>query len=134
MIRTHDRSGERTSLLLTHARAAVAAHVEMGAHHAVAAADDDKALAEHLAQKIVARIGDLLGAPDAQPTLREDAFCFKSEYLGRRVVALRHCRRPGADGGFLINGHGGAPYEDRVTLVAFTSSLGELSLAPNVYA
>src|SRR4029077_7073266 len=56
------------------------------------------------------------------------------ENIGRRIVALRHCRRPGADCSFLIDGHDRAPYDERLNSYITISSLGYLSLSPNVYA
>ena len=68
--------------------AAMPADVEKRAQRVTAIISrNDDAFTGHLAQKIVARRGDLVGAPGADPVLAIEAFEFVTKEIGVRVVA-----------------------------------------------
>ena len=69
------------------AGSAMSADVEKRAQRITLVPRNDDAFTRDLAQKIVARRWDVIGAPGADPGLAVEAFEFVAEDIGVRVVA-----------------------------------------------
>ena len=62
------------------------------------AANDDDTFARDLAQEVIARVGNAIGASGADPTFEKEVLDFLTEERGVRIVARRQCFRNGAQG------------------------------------
>src|SRR5580704_6275132 len=80
----------------TQARAPVTADVVKGFDQAGIAADHDNTLAGDLAQEVIARIGNAIGASCADPTLKKEVLQLVAKERGVCIVARRQCFRDGA--------------------------------------
>src|SRR5581483_5029556 len=89
VIATLDPPGEMSFSAGADAGAAMAAHVEKGSQRATRVASDNDAFIRDLAEKIVARLRNLVDAPGANPTLTVEAFELGAEEIGICVVAGR---------------------------------------------
>jgi hypothetical protein len=82
-----DPSGKTPFGAGTDAGTSMPADVEKRPQRVALVSRNDDAFTGHLAQKIVARRGDLVGAPGADPVLAIEAFEFVTKEIGVRVVA-----------------------------------------------
>ena len=82
VVRASDAPAAVTVRAVHEARRAMAADIVEGAQHAVIAADDKGALAQHIQRGVVARSCDLTHMADDLPVLQQEIAAFEREELG----------------------------------------------------
>src|SRR5579871_2056462 len=89
VIRASDPSVERARGLGTHAGSAVPANVEKSADPAVLIAREDHALAEYIAQEVIARFRDLFRPARMNPAAKEKPLHLRAKDLRIGVILRR---------------------------------------------
>src|SRR5947207_10291514 len=89
MVRTLNASGEFALDVGTQARPTMPANVVERANRMIRPARHNYAIARNLAQKVVTRIGNRLGAPRPDPASPKEALHFLAEHIEAGVVASR---------------------------------------------
>src|SRR5690348_12997013 len=115
-----DAAGKGSLRLRTHARAAMAANVVEGANLPALVAGNDDTFARELAQEVVTRARDLVGASGTYPGAAKEAFHLLLKHLGIGVIPRRQCFR----GGHHVCAHDSLPCRTKAIMPRGSKSHG----------